>query len=104
VNDFVVARTSTDSLLIGGEPSSFSTPKKRRRLVNPVPFTERLLLEIPDAAKLASVSVRTMKRVAQQHPELTALLNRRRLFVRAKLEQWLLEGGNESHARRRGRR
>jgi hypothetical protein len=72
----------------------------RRRPVHAVPLSERFLIDISDAAQIASVSCRTMKRVAAENPELTALVGRRRLFIRAKLEAWLLAGGSARHGRR----
>jgi hypothetical protein len=75
-------------------------PRKRRRPPNPVPISERFLIEMTDGASLMSVSYRTAKRVAAEHPELTALVNRRRLFIRAKLEAWLAAGGDARPARR----
>jgi hypothetical protein len=75
-------------------------PRKRRRPANPVPLEQRLLIEVTDGARLMSVSYRTAKRVAAEHPELTALVNRRRLFIRARLEQWIAAGGDARPARR----
>jgi len=77
------------------------TPKRYRKSVNPVPLSDRTLISIADAARLMSVSDRTAKRLAASHPSLTCTLNRRRLFVRAKLMDWIEAGGCEQHDRRR---
>ena len=61
-----------------------------------IPLTDRYLLDMPTAAALMSVSSRTAKRIAVDHPELTCRVGRRRLFVRAKLEAWLAAGGSGS--------
>ncbi len=79
--------------------SSPPLPRRRRRPANPIPLEQRVLIELADGAGLMSVSHRTAKRIAAEHPELTALINRRRLFIRAKLMAWLEAGGNEARRR-----
>jgi hypothetical protein len=74
--------------------------RKRRTTAGTLPLEERLLLSVGDAARLMSVSPRTAKRVAALHPQLTTQVNRRRLFLRAKLEAWLAAGGDGARARR----
>jgi hypothetical protein len=66
--------------------------RKRHRQANPIPLDQRVLIELTDGACLMSVSYRTAKRIAADHPELTAQVNRRRLFVRAKLLAWIEAG------------
>jgi excisionase family DNA binding protein len=56
------------------------------------PAPEPLLLELSAAAALLAVSERTAKRLAADLPSLTVKIGRRRLFVRAKVEQWIDSG------------
>jgi hypothetical protein len=103
--DALVAHTSEDatSVPLPGSPVNTSTgdaPRKRRRAPNLIPLEQRLLLELPDAARLMSVSHRTAKRIAADNPHLTCLVNRRRLFVREKLLNWIEAGGDAAAKRR----
>ena len=66
-----------------------------------MPLNQRLLIEIPNAARLLSVSYRTAKRIAAEHPDLTATVGRRRMFVRTKLETWIEAGCPAQKATRR---
>jgi hypothetical protein len=56
------------------------------------PALKPLLLELPAVAALLSVSPRSVKRLPAELPHLTVSIGRRRLFVRAKLEQWIAAG------------
>jgi hypothetical protein len=49
----------------------------------------RYAISYATAAERYSVSLRTMKRLAKDHPELTVCFGRRRLFLVAKLEKFL---------------
>jgi hypothetical protein len=80
--------------------STGDAPRKRRRATNPIPLDQRLLLELADAARLMSVSHRTAKRIAAEQSQLTVLVSRRRLFVRAKLLAWIEAGGDAAAKRR----
>jgi hypothetical protein len=71
---------------------SSTGPRKRKLAPNDIPLSDRILIDLRDGAKLMSVSYRTAKRVAADHPELTATVSRRRLFIRARLEAWLAAG------------
>jgi hypothetical protein len=103
-SDALVARQNVGNVIGAGtgltnpadpvNTASPAAPRKRRRATNDVPLAERVLIEIDDAAKILSVSHRTMKRIAADNPQLTALINRRRLFVRAKLLAWVEAGGD----------
>jgi hypothetical protein len=73
-----------------------SQPRRRRRHANPIPLGERVLVSLADGGGLMSVSTRTAKRVAAEHPELTCTINRRRMFVRTKLLAWLERGGRDA--------
>jgi hypothetical protein len=53
-----------------------------------VPET-RYAISYATAAERYSVSTRTMKRLAKDHPELTVCFGRRRLFLVAKLQSYL---------------
>jgi hypothetical protein len=53
---------------------------------------ERWLIDVKAAAVLLSISPRSAKRLASDHPELTVAIGRRRLFSRAKLEAWISAG------------
>jgi hypothetical protein len=57
-----------------------------------LPIEQRVLLDLETAANVASVSERTLKRVARELPELTVQINRRRLFVQKKLRDWIAAG------------
>lgn len=76
-------------------------PRKRRIATNQLPLEQRILIDLLTAANLSSVSCRTMKRIGQDHPELTVTLNRRRLFHQAKLRAWLAAGCPAPKATRR---
>jgi len=49
-------------------------------------------VDVAEGARLLSVSSRTAKRIAADHPELTAKIGRRRLFRRDALAEWIERG------------
>jgi hypothetical protein len=100
IDTLVAPTTVPSSPESSNNTSSPPGPRKRRRSPGDIPLDERLLLSVGDAARLMSVSPRTAKRVAALHPQLTCLVHRRRLFLRAKLEAWLAAGGDGGRARR----
>jgi hypothetical protein len=72
--------------------ASPAKPRKRKLATNDLPLELRILIDLTTAANLASVATRTMKRIGQEHPELVATLNRRRLFRQQALRDWLAAG------------
>jgi hypothetical protein len=95
--DTLVARS--EEVPAKPEAVKSSALNKRQHPRNPIPLEQRLLIDLADAAQLMSVSYRTAKRTAADHPELTTLVGRRRLFVRAKLEAWIASGGDKDNRR-----
>ena len=75
--------------MVNASSSTPTAPRKRKLATNLLPLEQRVLLDLPTAANVASVSVRTMKRLACEFPELSVTLNRRRLIVQAKLRAWI---------------
>jgi hypothetical protein len=101
VNDDTLVLRAPNSLPATENAVNPSSGREPRRRNQGLPLGDRLLLDLRAAAALLSVSERSAKRLASDHPELVVHLGRRRLFSRKLLEKWVADGCPEPRARKR---
>jgi hypothetical protein len=88
-----IPKLTNGQVPVNQESGGANKTETRRRQPNPLPLTDRLLVSLPEAAALMSVSTRTAKRVAVEHPELVCRVARRRMFILRQLQEFVASGG-----------